>query len=191
MSVINIIEATDPDQLVQVAALLRDYLLWMRRRYCRHGDMIDAYFDENEWQSELADLTGHYGAPFAAIVLALVDGIPAGCVMIRGLEGDACEMKRLFVRPAFRGLGLARAMVRKLARLAEARGYAHMNLETGVLQAEALALYRSLGFKPVAPYYACPQWFIDNGRFMAADVGALGMRRSATPSDNHVAVVAA
>jgi putative acetyltransferase len=156
MSVINIIQATDPDQLMQVAALLRDYLLWMRRRYRKHADMIDAYFDENEWQGELADLAAHYGPPFGAIVLALVDGMPAGCVMIRGLEGDAYEMKRLFVRPAFRGLGLARAMVRKLARLAESRGYAHIRLETGILQTEALNLYRSLGFKPVAPYHACP-----------------------------------
>lgn len=175
MSAINIFEATEPDQLMQVAALLRDYLLWIRRRYRKHGDMIDAHFDENEWQSELA---GHYGPPFGAIVLAVVDGIPAGCVMIRGIEGDACEMKRLFVRPAFRGLSLGRAMVRKLARLAKARGYAHMRLETGILQTEVLALYRSLGFKPIAPYHACPQWFVDNGRFMDATLEALVPRTS-------------
>lgn len=191
MSVISIIEAADADQLAQVAALLRDYLLWMRRRYRKHGDLIDAYFDEHEWQSELGDLAGHYGAPFGAIVLALVDGIPAGCVIIRGLEGDACEMKRLFVRPAFRGLGLARAMVRKLARLARARGYARMRLETGVLQTEALALYRSLGFKRVMPYHACPQWFIENGRFLEAGLDTLVARTSAKPLHDMTAVAAA
>jgi ribosomal protein S18 acetylase RimI-like enzyme len=191
MSVISIIEAADADQLAQVAALLRDYLLWMRRRYRRHGDMIDAYFDQHEWQSELADLAGHYGAPFGAIVLAIVDGIPAGCVMTRGLEGDVCEMKHLFVRPAFRGLGLARAMLRKLARLADGRGYAHMRLETGVLQTEALALYRALGFKPVAPYHACPQWFIENGRFLETGLDALLSRMPAKPRRDITAVTAA
>jgi ribosomal protein S18 acetylase RimI-like enzyme len=93
--------------------------------------------------------------------------------MIRGLEGDACEMKRLFVRPAFRGLGLARAMTRKLARLADSRGYAHMRLESGVPQTEALALYRSLGFRPVDPYHACPQWLVDNSRFLETHLDAL------------------
>lgn len=187
MSVINIIEAVAPDHLAQVAALLRDYLLWMRRRYRKHGDMIDAYFEPGEWQSELDDLAGHYGAPFGAIVLALVDGIPAGCVMMRGLEGDVSEMKRLFVRPAFRGLGLARAMVRRLARLSDLRGYTIMRLETGLLQTEPLSLYRSLGFKPIEPYYACPQWFIDNGRFLEADVDDLAI----CPATTHVAAAAA
>jgi GNAT superfamily N-acetyltransferase len=112
-------------------------------------------------------------------VLALVDGIPAGCVMVRGLDDDACEMKRLFVRPAFRGLGLARAMVGELARLADRRGYAHMRLETGVLQSEAIALYRSLGFSPVPPYYACPQWFVENGCFLETSLDNLLARAPA------------
>jgi putative acetyltransferase len=181
MSVISVIEAVEPDQLVQVAHLLRDYLLWMRRRYSRHADMIDAYFDEAEWESELADLAGHYGAPFGAVVLALVDGIPAGCVVFRGLAGDACEMKRLFVRPAFQGLGVARAMLTRLSRLARTRGYARMHLETGALQSEALCLYASLGFERTAPYHASPQWFIENGRFMEADVETLIARTATKP----------
>jgi ribosomal protein S18 acetylase RimI-like enzyme len=176
MSVISVVEAVQPDQLLQVAALLRDYLLWMRRRYRKHGDMLDLYFDEAEWESERADLAGHYGAPFGAIVLALVDGIPAGCVVIRGLAGDVCEMKRLFVRPAFQRMGIARAMVGKLARLARARGYARMRLETGALQTEALSLYASLGFERTAPYYACPDWFAVYGRFLEANVDAIVAR---------------
>jgi GNAT superfamily N-acetyltransferase len=173
MSVISIIEAVDANHFAQAAGLLRDYLFWMRRRYVRHADMIDAYFDGREWESELGDLASHFGPPHGAIVVATVDGVPAGCVMMRGIGEDVCEMKRLFVRPAFQGVGLARAMVRTLAFLAAARGYGKMRLETGALQTEALSLYRSLGFKRIAPYHACPQWFADNGRFMEAAVARL------------------
>jgi len=173
MPVIRIIEAVDARHFEHVAGLLRDYLLWMRRRYHRHSDMIDAYFDVREWESELADLAGHYGGPHGAIVLALVDGVPAGCVMMRGIGEKVCEMKRTFVRPAFQGLGLAHAMVKKLARLADMRAYTCMRLETGALQTEAQRLYRSLGFVPIGPYHACPQWFADNGRFMETRISAL------------------
>jgi len=189
MSVISIIEAEDDQHFEQVAALMRDYLLWMRRRYHRHGEMLDAYFDEREWESELTDLEGHYGAPHGGIVIALVDGMPAGCVMARGIGEDVCEMKRLFVRPAFQGLGLARAMVKKLARVCDRRGYTHMRLETGLLQTEAIRLYRSLGFVPIAPYYACPQWFVDHGRFMEAKLDAL-LTRERTPTFERVPVAA-
>lgn len=183
MSVIRIIEAVDADHFAQVAGLLRDYLFWMRRRYVRHADMIDAYFDEREWESELSDLAGHYGPPHGAIVLATIDGIPAGCVMMRGIGEDVCEMKRLFVRPAFQGVGLARAMVRTLACRAAARGYGKMRLETGALQTEALTLYRSLGFKRIAPYHASPKWFEDNGRFMEAAVARLTAGERACESE--------
>jgi GNAT superfamily N-acetyltransferase len=183
MSVISIIEAVDARHFEQVASLLRDYLLWMRRRYHRQGDMLDAYFDEREWESQLTDLEGHYGAPHGAIVLALVDGVPAGCAMMRGIGEDVCEMKRLFVRPAFQGLGLARAIVKKLARLSDLRHYTCMRLETGTLQTEALRLYRSLGFIPIAPYHACERWFTDNGRFMEARLDALLARRTDREAD--------
>jgi GNAT superfamily N-acetyltransferase len=191
MSVISIIEAENDHHFEQVAALMRDYLLWMRRRYHRHGEMLDAYFDEREWESELTDLEGHYGAPHGGIVIALVDGMPAGCVMARGIGEDVCEMKRLFVRPAFQGLGLARAMIKKLARVCNRRGYMQMRLETGVLQTEAIRLYRSLNFTPIAPYYACPQWFIDNGRFMEATVEGLFADRRRLNYDHDHAPVAA
>jgi len=179
MSVISIIEAVDDSHFEHVSSLLRDYLLWMRRRYHRYADMVDAYFDAREWESELADLAGHYGAPHGAIVLALVDGVPAGCMMMRGIGDDVCEMKRTFVRPAFQGMGLARAMAKKLARLADARGYACMRLETGVLQTEAQHLYRSLGFAQIAPYTSVPQWFADNARFMEAKVDTLAAQAAA------------
>lgn len=165
MSDIEIVEATTPSQLRAVAALFRDYLLWMRRTYARTPSAIDEHFEENEWASELADLKGHYGAPYGAIMLALVDGVAAGCVVARGIGDDVCEMRRLFVRPAFRNLGLGRCLTKRLSQAALARGYKSMRLETGPLQPAAHQVYQSMGFKRIAPYYEIDGWFKDHMLF--------------------------
>jgi GNAT superfamily N-acetyltransferase len=154
MEKISIFEATTANEIAAVEQLLRDYLLWMRRRYRNQLEMIDAYFDPREWESELADLRGHYGAPHGGIILALVDGVPAGCVLLRGIGETDSEMKRLFVRPAFRGLGLAKGMIASVMQLSCKVGYTHMRLETGALLTEAQALYQALGFKRSAGYRA-------------------------------------
>ena len=168
MAKVSIIEAVAPLHIAAVQQLLRDYLLWMLRRYRNQLELIDAYFAPLEWESELADLPGHYGAPFGGIVLALVDGVPAGCVMLRGIGENGSEMKRLFVRPAFRNLGLAKRMISFVMQLSCTRGYRHVRFETGVLQTEAQALYESLGFKRTPPYYTCPDTRRENGSFYEA-----------------------
>ncbi len=89
----------------------------------------------------------------------------AGCVLLRGIGAVDSEMKRLFVRPAFRGLGLARRMIAFVSTLSCGLGYTHMRLETGALQTEALALYQSLGFKRTPPYYACSDFVSTNAVF--------------------------
>lgn len=165
MPKISIIEATSDGDIAAVERLMRDYLLWMRRRYRDQADMLDAYFDPLEWESELGDLRGHYGAPHGGIVLALVNGVPAGCVVLRGIGEADSEMKRLFVRPAFRGLGLGRRMIAFVRELSCRLGYTHLRLETGALQTEARALYQSLGFERTEPYYACTDLVSANGVF--------------------------
>lgn len=165
MTKISIIEATSENEVAAVEQLLRDYLLWMRRRYRNQLEMIDAYFDPREWESELADLRGHYGAPHGGIILALVDGVPAGCVLLRGIGEKDSEMKRLFVRPAFRGFGLAKSMIASVMQLSCKLGYTHMRLETGALLTEAQALYQSLGFKRAGRYSASATPLGANGLF--------------------------
>jgi len=165
MQDISIVEAKTPEQVAQIAALLRGLFAVDAPALFQVWPEARRLFDKRQWESELADLPGHYGAPFGGMVLAYVDGVPAGCVLMRGIGSDVAEMKRLFVRPAFQGLGLGRQMAEERIVIACERGYPRMQLETGALQTEAQGLYRTMGFEPIAPYYACPEWLARHGHF--------------------------
>jgi len=175
----DIVEAETVAETDQVVALLRDYKLWLNRRYVKETTILEEHFDDNEWQSELADLKGHYGAPFGAILLARANGVAAGCIMLRGIGEDIGEVKRLFVRPAYHGLGVGRALLTKLANLAWQRGYKTLRLETGPRQTEAQSLYNSTGFRRIAPYHEVNGWFQENMKFFEAPAQIVAAANSA------------
>ena len=133
----------------QVRALFREYQL-----------SLDVDLSFQDFEQELLRLPGEYQAPYGALLLAQVDGQPAGCCALRPLLAsdypNACEMKRLYVRPAFRGLRLGRQLVEQTLLLAQQAGFDHMLLDTLSDMEAARELYQDCGFVEVAPYYHNP-----------------------------------
>ena len=147
-----VIELLPPDTLELIEAtreIMREYA---------HSLAIDLSFQD--FDAELARLPGEYANPSGHLLLAVVDGAVAGCGAVRALNdvdyANACEMKRLYVRPAFRRFGLGRVLAQALIDEARRAGYSSMLLDTLDDMETARGLYASLGFEEVPPYYYNP-----------------------------------
>ncbi|OWQ84722.1 GNAT family N-acetyltransferase [Roseateles aquatilis] len=137
-------------------------LLWEEARLIlrEYAQSLDIDLDFQNFEQELASLPGEYAPPQGTLMLALVDGQVAGCGGFRPLTdvdyANACEMKRLFIRPAFRRFGLGRTMAQALIDSATTAGYSSMLLDTLDDMEAARGLYESLGFAEIPPYYFSP-----------------------------------
>jgi putative acetyltransferase len=135
--------------LEQIRILMREYAITLEVNLCFQG------FD-----AELAELPGDYAAPMGTMLLAHQGIAVAGCCALRPLThhdyANACEMKRLYVRPAYRSHGVGRHLVQAILDTARANGYQHMLLDTLDDMHSARALYAQLGFVEIAPYYHNP-----------------------------------
>ena len=139
-------QAESPAQLAQARELFLEYAQSLGFSLCFQN------FDQ-----ELADLPGSYAPPEGRLLLADYEGQLAGCVALHQLEPGVCEMKRLYLRPQFRGKGLGRALADHI--IAEARqvGYQRMRLDTvEPIMKDAVTMYRRLGFREIAPYCTNP-----------------------------------
>ena len=105
---------------------------------------------------ELAELPGQYAPPAGALLVAFCNGQPGGCVAMRRLGTGVCEMKRLYVRHAYRGKGVARRLAGTVVKIARESGYKAMRVNALPWMREAIASYRSLGFEPITPYRRNP-----------------------------------
>jgi len=142
---IRISEARWPDDRAIVETLFREYVASLAE---------DISFQNVD--DELAGLPGKYGRPTGVVLIAREGDEAAGAIGYRMVEPGVCEMKRLYVRPAFRGNGLGRELANELIEDARERGYRTMLLDTLASMDAARALYRDLGFVPVPPYYDNP-----------------------------------
>ena len=120
--------------------------------------------------AELEALPGMYGPPKGCLLLARRNGAIVGCVALRPLEAQICELKRLYVRPSRRGQGIARELARTLIGRAKELGYKRMVLDTLASMTPARELYRSLGFSETEPYYENP---IEDAVYMELDLSQL------------------
>jgi ribosomal protein S18 acetylase RimI-like enzyme len=105
-----------------------------------------------KFHEEISDLPSQYSEPAGCIILCYEKNEPIGCIALRKFEGDTCEMKRLYLRPEARGKGIGRVLANKIIEKAKQFGYKKMQLDTLETMKEAIALYKSIGFKVIAPY---------------------------------------
>ena len=143
---IEIINAETPEQIEQARKLFREYEAWFGMNLCFQN------FDE-----EVANLPGKYKEPDGRLFLAFSDEKLAGCIALRKLEDEICEMKRLFVREDFRGQKIGIKLIEKLLEEAQKIGYKKMRLDTfPPKMGKAVKLYESYGFREIPPYYHNP-----------------------------------
>ncbi len=133
-----------------------------RRLFREYAEEIDVDLDFQDFPTELANLPGEYAPPTGELLLATAQGRPVGCVALRPLEPEVCEMKRLFLEAPYRGQGIGRQLVEAIVSEARRLGYAKMRLDTLPSMQDALALYTALGFREIPPYRYNP---LEGARF--------------------------
>ena len=142
----SLTQAESPAQVAQARELFLEYAQSLGFSLCFQN------FDK-----ELADLPGDYAPPDGRLLLAEHEGQLAGCVALHKLSAEICEMKRLYLRPQFRGKGLGRALADRIIAEARAVGYRRMRLDTvEPVMKDAVAMYRKLGFREIDPYRENP-----------------------------------
>ena len=149
---LEIVEAHSDPLLTHVRDLFREY-----------ADALGFDLSFQDFKEELAELPGGYAPPDGRMLLGLWDAEITGCVVLRRIDETTCEMKRLYVRPAFRGRGVGKALAVAIIREARNIGHQRMRLDTVPWMTEAITLYESLGFRDIEPYRHNP---IEGARYM-------------------------
>ncbi len=157
-TIVAIVSADDP-RVAQARRLLLEYT-----------ESLDVDLSFQNVDQELSEFPGGYMPPAGALLLASRSGKLAGSVAMRKLDAQACEMKRLYVRPGSRGLGVGRALAVAVIDAARDMGYRRMRLDTLAGMDDAQGLYRTLGFREIAAYYENP---VPGTRYLELDLRLL------------------
>ncbi len=139
----------------------------VRELFNEYTRMLGVNLDFQKYDEELDSLPGKYALPDGRLYIAILEGLTAGCIGLRRFDHSSCEMKRLFVRPQFRGLKIGRLLAEQVIRDAKRMGYKHMVLDTLTQLETASVLYRNLGFYEIEPYYLNP---LDQPIYMRLDL---------------------
>jgi len=143
---LSIIQAESAEQVSDAKDLFREYESWLGLDLCFQG-----------FETELLTLPGKYARPSGRLLLAYADGAPAGCIAMRKLDDEICEMKRLFVRDAFRGNRVGNSLIENIIAEASHARYKKMRLDTYPQKmGAAVKLYQARGFYEITPYYENP-----------------------------------
>ena len=137
--------ASTASDLEHIRALFREY-----------ADALGVSLDYQGFDEELQELPGSYAPPAGTLLIARIDRDVIGCVGVRPIDERTAEMKRLYVRPSGRGMGLGRTLAEAAIRFATVTGYERMRLDTLPMMEGAQVLYRSLGFTPIEAYRFSP-----------------------------------
>jgi ribosomal protein S18 acetylase RimI-like enzyme len=153
----KLIQAQSAEEIDRARKLFEEYAT---------GLGIDLCFQS--FDKELAELPGRYVPPAGRLLIAIDENQAAGCVALRRIADGVCEMKRLYVRPGFRGTGLGHTLAEAIILAAREIGYQRLRLDTlpGKMD-RAIAMYRSLGFKEIGPYYDNP---VEGALFMELEL---------------------
>ena len=152
----HIVAATEPADYGAFSELIVEYTNWCRERYEDDAWFIDRALGHQSLDDELKKLPAVFGPPNGKTLLVRSGDNYLGCGAYKRLDQKTCEMKRVFLRPQIRGLGLGRILCTELMREAKEDGYNLMRLDTAGRLVEAITAYKSLGFRECAPYIDYP-----------------------------------
>ena len=142
----ELIQVNSKEELEDTKQLFREYSVFLNVDLCFQG-----------FENELAQLPDKYAEPKGAIMLMKIDGLAVGCVALRPLAEDVCEMKRLFVKPEYQSLGIGRELAEAVIVQAKNKGYSSMKLDTLRRLSAANKLYKALDFVETIPYNVNPE----------------------------------
>ncbi len=166
---VKIIPAETDAHFQHVRDLIAEYVAWDSSRTTELGLDITELMAFQYGQGH-ETVPGDFAPPTGCLLLATHDGSVAGCGAFHRLQPSICEMKRVYVRPHFRRLGIGRQLASTLISTATDAGYSLMRLETVTFMEGAISLYTSLGFRPCEPYYVVPVAFRPITVFMELDL---------------------